>query len=254
MSKRLAGKRVVLTGAAANIGRATTLLFADEGAQIVIGDIDERAAETAAEAVTRPGNARFVRTDVGSPDDIERLMAVAATTMGGIDVIVNNAGIQRAGPVTEFPADEWDLVMAINARSCFFGAKYGVPHLCKAGGGVIINTASLAGVKGVGPGLSAYSASKGAIVALSKALAVDLAPLLIRVNALCPGFVDTPFNQPAIDVMGGLEKQREVIQTVVPLRRQAVAEEVAEGMLFLASDMSSYMTGHALVMDGGVSG
>lgn len=251
MSKRLDGKRVVLTGAAANIGKATALLFADEGAQLVIADIDERASETAAEASARGPGATFVRTDVTSVDEMKQLMDTAAEVMGGIDVIINNAGLQRSGAVTDFAPEEWDALMRVNPRSCFLGAKFGVPHLRRAGGGVIVNTASLAGVKG-GPGMTAYSASKGAIVAFSKALAAELAPDRIRVNAMCPGWIDTPFNQPAIDFMGGREKQEEVIKTIVPLERQGLPEEVANGMLFLASDMSSYMTGQALVIDGGV--
>jgi dihydroanticapsin dehydrogenase len=251
MSGRLEGKRVVITGAAANIGKATALLFAAEGASLVVGDIDEQAQRTADEAAGRGTKATFVRTDVTSSDDMKRLMDAAAEAMGGIDVIVNNAGLQRSGSVTEFTEDDWDALMRVNPRSCFLGAKFGVPHLRRAGGGVIVNTASLAGVKG-GPGMTGYSASKGAIVAFTKALAAELAPDRIRVNAICPGWIDTPFNQPAIDFMGGPDRQEEVVQAVVPLGRQGVPEEIATGMVFLASDMSSYMTGQVLIIDGGV--
>lgn len=250
MSGRLEGKRVVITGAAANIGKATALLFAAEGASLVVGDIDEQAQRTADEAAGRGAKATFVRTDVTSSDDMKRLMDAATEAMGGIDVIVNNAGLQRSGSVTEFTEDDWDALMRVNPRSCFLGAKFGVPHLRHAGGGAIVNTASLAGVKG-GPGLTGYSASKGAIVAFTKALAAELAPDRIRVNAICPGWIDTPFNQPAIDFMGGPDRQEEVVQAVVPLGRQGVPEEIATGMVFLASDMSSYMTGQALIIDGG---
>lgn len=251
MSGRLEGKRVVITGAAANIGKATALLFAAEGASLVVGDIDEQAQRTADEAAGRGAKATFVRTDVTSSDDVKQLMDAASEVMGGIDVIVNNAGLQRSGSVTEFTEDDWDALMRVNPRSCFLGAKFGVPHLRRAGGGAIVNTASLAGVKG-GPGLTAYSASKGAIVAFTKALAAELAPDRIRVNAICPGWIDTPFNQPAIDFMGGRDKQAEAIEAIVPLNRQGVPGEVATGMVFLASDMSSYMTGQALIIDGGV--
>lgn len=251
MERVLAGKRVVLTGAAANIGRATALLFAREGARLVLGDVDERARETAEEAAAAGGEASFVRTDVSVAGEVERLLDEAAGRLGGVDVIVNNAGIQRSGAVTDFAESDWDALMAVNPRSCFLGCKYGVPHLRRAGGGAIVNTASLAALKG-GPGLTAYSASKGAIVAFTKALAAELAPDGIRVNAMCPGWVDTPFNQPAIDFMGGVERQRRAIEAMVPLRRQAVPDEIATGMLFLASDLSSYMTGQALLVDGGV--
>lgn len=248
---RLEGKRVVITGAATGIGRATARLFAREGAAIVIGDVNDRdGEEVAAEIRSSDGEAHFVRTDVSRAPDVRALMAAAADTLGGIDVIVNNAGLQRSGAVTEFDEAEWDALMAVNPRSCFLGAKYGVPHLRRQGGGAIVNSGSIAALKG-GPGMTAYSASKGAIVAFTKALAAELAPE-IRVNAICPGWIDTPFNQPAIDFMGGREAQEEVIQTIVPLRRQGVPEEIATGMLFLASELSSYMTGQALIIDGGV--
>jgi dihydroanticapsin dehydrogenase len=248
---RLVGKRIVLTGAVANIGKATALLFAEEGGRIVIGDIDERAQSTVAEIVAAGGEASFVRTDVSRAADMQTLMDTAADRLGGIDIVVNNAGLQRSGSVTELPEADWDALFAVNAKSVFLGARFSVPHLRRAGGGVIVNTASLAALKG-GPGMTAYSASKGAIVAFTKALAAELAPDGIRVNAMCPGWVDTPFNQPAIDFMGGVAAQQAAVSQIVPLQRQAVPQEIADGMLFLASDMSSYMTGQALLIDGGV--
>ena len=248
---QLDGKRVVITGAVANIGRATARLFATEQARLVIGDIDRAGEATAEEIRSSGGEASFVGVDVTSSSDVENLMNSAAELLGGIDVIVNNAGLQRSGDVTAFAEADWDALFAVNPRSCFLGAKYGVPHLRKAGGGSIVNTASLAALKG-GPGMTGYSASKGAIVGFTKALAAELAPDGIRVNAICPGWVDTAFNQPAIDYMGGRDKQLEIVRQVVPMQREAVPEEIATGMLFLASDMSSYMTGQALVIDGGV--
>src|SRR5215217_4828491 len=152
---QLEGKVAIITGAATGIGRATALLFAGEGASVVIADVNE--------------------------DDVQALMERAAEEMGGIDVIVNNAGAQRSGAVTEFEESEWDLLMRVNPRSCFLGAKYGVPHLRERGGGSIVNVSSLAGLKG-GPGMTAYSASKGAIIAFTRALAEELAPDKIRAN------------------------------------------------------------------------
>jgi len=249
---QLSGKLAVITGAATGIGRATALLFAREGATVVIGDINEAGGrQTAADIEAAGGSASFVGCDVTEAASVEALMHSAAETMGGIDVIVNNAGAQRSGRVTEFAEEEWDLLMRVNPRSCFLGVKYGVPYLQQRGGGVIVNVASLAGLKG-GPGMTAYSASKGAIVAFTKALAAELAPDGIRVNAMCPGWIDTPFNQPAIDFMGGRAIQDQVVQQIVPMGRQGIPEEIASGMLFLASDASSYMTGQALVIDGGV--
>jgi NAD(P)-dependent dehydrogenase (short-subunit alcohol dehydrogenase family) len=249
---QLSGKLAVITGAATGIGRATALLFAQEGATVAIGDINEAGGrQTAADIEAAGGRASFVGCDVTEATAVEVLMRSAAETMGGIDVIINNAGAQRSGRVTEFAEEEWDLLMQVNPRSCFLGVKYGVPYLRQRGGGVIVNVASLAGLKG-GPGMTAYSASKGAIVAFTKALAPELAPDGIRVNAMCPGWIDTPFNQPAIDFMGGRAAQDQVVQQIVPMGRQGTPEEIASGMLFLASDASSYMTGQALVIDGGV--
>jgi dihydroanticapsin dehydrogenase len=219
---------------------------------VAIGDINEEGGrQTVDDIEAAGGRAFFVRCDVTKAADVEALMRAAAELMGGIDIIVNNAGVQRSGRVTEFSEEEWDLLMQVNPRSCFLGVKYGAPHLQRRGGGVIVNVASLAGLKG-GPGMTAYSASKGAIVAFTKALAPELAPDGIRVNALCPGWIDTPFNQPAIDFMGGQTAQDQVVRQIVPMARQGTPEEIASGMLFLASDASSYMTGQALVIDGGV--
>jgi dihydroanticapsin dehydrogenase len=249
---QLAGRLAVITGAATGIGRATARLFAREGAALVIGDINsEGGRQTAADIEAAGGRAWFTDCNVTEATAVENMMRFAAETMGGIDIVVNNAGAQRSGQVTEFSEEEWDLLMRVNPRSCFLGVKYGVPHLRQRGGGVIINVASLAGLKG-GAGMSAYSASKGAIVAFTKALAPELAPDGIRVNAMCPGWIDTPFNQPAIDFMGDRAAQDQVVQQIVPMARQGTPEEIASGMLFLASDASSYMTGQSLVIDGGV--
>lgn len=248
----LEGRRVVITGAATGIGRAGALALADAGARLVIGDLNEAEGErTAASVRENGGEAEFIPVDVSDGARMRRFLDEAAGKAGSIDVIVNNAGLQRSGRVTEFPEAEWDTLMAVNARSCFLAAKYGVPHLRAGGGGVIVNTSSLAGLKG-GPGMTAYAASKGAIIAFTKALAAELGPEKIRVNALCPGWVDTPFNQPAIDFMGGRDEQAAMVEANVPLRRQASVEEIAGVIVFLASDAASYMSGQAVVVDGGV--
>jgi len=249
---QLQGKRAIITGAATGIGAVTARMFAQEGAGVVVADINEDAGErTVAEIRDGGGTAHFVRTDVTRESDVEALIKNGAEALGGLDVLFNNAGAQRSGPITEFDQQQWDLLMAVNPRSCFFGVKHAVPVLRQAGGGSIINMASLAAVKG-GAGLTAYSASKGAIVAFTKALASELAPDNIRVNAVCPGWIDTPFNQPAIDFMGGREEQDRIVEQIVPLGRQGTPEEIAPIVVYLASDGSSYMTGQALVVDGGV--
>ena len=249
---QMKGKLTVITGAATGIGRATAQLFAQEGAQVVIADVNEEdSQETVDYIASEDGSAWFVRTDVSQAEDMKALMESAAELMGGIDVIFNNAGAQRSGAVTDFDEADWDLLMAINPKSCFLSAKYGVPYLRERGGGSIVNMASIAGLKG-GPGMIAYSASKGAVVAFTKALAAELAPDNIRVNCVCPGWIDTPFNQPAIEFMGGRGSQEEMVQQTVPLQRQGSPEEIAPGILYLASDASSYMTGKELVIDGGL--
>ena len=205
---QLQGKVAIITGAATGIGRATALLFAGEGASVVIADVNEDDAQrTVANIEDEGGSARFVQADVSEAEDVQALMERTAEEMGGIDVIVNNAGAQRSGAVTEFEESEWDLLMRVNPRSCFLGAKYGVPYLRERGGGSIVNVSSLAGLKG-GPGMTAYSASKGAIIAFTRALAEELALDNIRANSVCPGWIDTPFNEPAIEFMGGARPAR----------------------------------------------
>ena len=248
---QLQDKVAIITGAATGIGRATALLFAKEGASVVVADINEDDAQrTVADIEDKGGSARFVQTDVSEAEDVQALMERSAEEMEGIDVIVNNAGAQRSGAVTEFEESEWDLLMRVNPRSCFLGAKYGVPYLRERGGGSIVNVSSLAGLKG-GPGMTAYSASKGAIIAFTRALAEELAPDNIRANSVCPGWIDTPFNEPAIEFMGGRAQQEEMVQQTVPLKRQGTPDEIAPGILYLASDASSYVTGQELVIDGG---
>lgn len=251
MAGALAERAVVLTGCVANIGRATALLFAAEGARLHLLDVDPAGADTAAEAVRRGAEASFEVADVSRGADWERALAVAQDRLGAVDVVVNNAGLQRAGAVTGFAEDDWDALMEVNPRSCFLAAKHAVPLMDAAGGGVLVNVASLAGLHG-GPGLTAYSASKGAIVAFTKALAAEVAPRGIRANVLCPGWVDTAFNQPAIDFLGGRDNLERAVAAGVPMGRQAEPREIASALLFLASDASSYMTGQALAVDGGV--
>ena len=249
MTDRLKGKRIIITGGVNNIGKEAVKAFIAEGATVVVGDIDaERGARVEAEF---PGKATFIRVDVTKEEQVQALIEGGVTRLGGLDVLAQNAGLQYSGNVTDFPADRWNALFAVNARAHFFGAKYAVPHLRKAGGGSIINTASLAGQRG-GPGMTAYSASKGAVIAFGTALALEVAQDKIRVNTICPGWVDTTFNQPAIDFMGGRKVQEDVVRAIVPLQRQARAHEIAPMFVYLASDESSYMTAQAITIDGGV--
>lgn len=248
MTDRLKGKRIIITGAVSNIGKEAVRQFVAEGARVVIGDRDAAGATTAAEFGAAVS---FIQVDVTSEDSVRNLIEKGAEWLGGLDVLVQNAGLQHSGSVTEFDASKWDALFAVNARAHFFGAKYAVPLLRKNGGGSIINTSSLAGKRG-GPGMTAYSASKGAVIAFTTALAMELAGDNIRVNAICPGWVDTAFNKPAIDFMGGSTAQTVAVESVVPMKRQAQSSEIAPMFVYLASDESSYMTAQAITIDGGV--
>jgi len=192
-----------------------------------------------------------VQVDVSREESVANLIARGAEWLGGLDAIAQNAGLQRSGAIAEFGQADWDALFAVNARAHFFGAKYAIPHLKQSGKGSIINMSSLAGKRG-GPGLVAYSASKGAVIAFTTALALELAPDNIRVNAICPGWVDTAFNQPAIDFMGGANAQQQKIASLVPLGRQASAQEIAPLFVYLASDESAYVTAQSFGIDGGV--
>ncbi len=249
MGGRLDGKRIIITGAADNIGKAAAESFVAEGARVVVVDLNqEKGAKTAAELGDQ---AHFLPCDVTSESAVAEMIEKAVAWLGGLDALCQNAGLQHSGSVTDFEQAKWDALFAVNSRAHFFGAKYAVPHLRAAGGGSIVNTSSLAGQRG-GPGMTAYSASKGAVIAFGTALAMELAPDRIRVNTICPGWVDTPFNNPAIDFMGGRKQQEEVVKTIVPLGRQGVPTDIAPMFVYLCSDESTYMTGQAITIDGGV--
>jgi dihydroanticapsin dehydrogenase len=249
MAGRLSGKRIIITGAIGNIGKEAARSFIAEGARVVIGDIAEEAGRA---VVMELGDAaHFVQVDVTSEASVANLIERGVQWLGGLDALAQNAGLQRSGAIAEFDQNNWDALFAVNARAHFFGAKHAIPHLKQSGKGSIINMSSLAGKRG-GPGLVAYSASKGAVIAFTTALALELAPNNIRVNAICPGWVDTTFNQPAIDFMGGANAQHEKIAALVPLGRQAGADEIAPLFVYLASDESAYVTAQSFGIDGGV--
>jgi NAD(P)-dependent dehydrogenase (short-subunit alcohol dehydrogenase family) len=248
----LAGRSVVITGAGAGIGRAAAQRFARAGAHVTVVDRDGvAAARTVGEIEAEGGTARPAVADVSRDAEVHDMLDEVVRETGGLDVLVNNAGVQYAGDVVDCTEEQWDRLMAVNAKGCFLGAKHAIPHMVARGGGAIVNNASLAGVKG-GAGLVAYSASKGAVVAFSKALAAELAGHQIRVNTVCPGWTDTEFNGPSIAEMGGQEGLERFVAGQVPLGRLAAPEEIAAAMLFLGSDESSYMTGQVLVVDGGI--
>ncbi len=252
MSSLLLQEKVaVITGAASGIGRATALLFAHEGAAVVIADLNECAGETvAADIKSAGGKAIFCRTDVTDSGDCDRLVQRALSEFGNIHVLFNNAGIIRRASVPELREEDWDRVMAVNVKSIFFLSRLVIPQMIKNGGGSIINMSSGWGLAG-GPRAAAYCAAKGAVVLMTKAMAVDHGKQNIRVNCLCPGDTDTGMLRQEAQQLGAPTDRFLTESTHRPLGRLGKPEEIARAALFLASHTSSFVTGTALVVDGG---
>lgn len=250
---RLAGKKALMIGAATGIGRAAAVQFAENGADIVIADINLPAAEDTVASIARSGqHASAIACDVCDEASVRDAVAAAESRMVGIDTLVFFAGLQRLGHAEKFSANDWDAVFNVNARGTFLATKYAAPIIRKAGGGSIITTSSLAGLRGA-PGMTGYAAAKGAVIAYTVALAQELAPDNIRVNSVLPGWIDTPFNNPAISLMGGVEAHGEVVKRIVPLGRQGTPDEVAPIYVFLASEESRYITAKQMMVDGGMA-
>jgi NAD(P)-dependent dehydrogenase (short-subunit alcohol dehydrogenase family) len=245
---RLKGKVALITGAGSGIGRHTALLFAREGARVVAVDVNEHAAVDTAKAIE---GALAVRADVSRAADCERMVAEAEKAFGRLDVLFNNAGIMDSGDDDAVSTEEavWDLTMDVNAKGVFLGCKYGIPALRRAGGGSVINTASFVALMGAATPQVAYTASKGAVLAMTRELAVVHARENIRVNALCPGPLKTELLMKFLDTEA--KKQRRLVH--IPMGRFGEAEEMAKAALWLASDDSSYVTGTEFVVDGGIT-
>lgn len=246
---RLQGKVAVVTGAGSGIGRATALLFAREGAKVVVADVQDDAARGTVGVIKQSrGEAVFVHADVSRAQDVAGMIKTAVRNYGRLDVLFNNAGIEGAtANIVDYPEDVFDRLISINLKGEWLGMKYCIPEMLKSGGGSIINTASVAGLVG-SPGLSAYCASKGGIVQLTRTVALEYAKQGIRVNAIAPGVINTPM----VDrlVAGQPEMGKGLLQ-MEPIGRLGRPEEIASVALFLASDESSFVTGHILVADGG---
>jgi len=242
---RLKGKVVLITGAGSGIGRATATLFAEEGAKIVVVDCNPEAGnETVKFIVDKGGEAIFVQTDVSKAADVENAIKLTIQKYEKIDILLNNAGIvDLRGTVTSTKEEDWDRVIDVNLKGAFLCAKYVIPQMIRNGGGVIINTGSTVGLVGY-RNFSAYCASKGGLIVLTKAMALDYAPNNIRINCICPGVISTP------KAMRDIKDMEAVIQSN-PLGRIGKPEEVGYAALYLASDESRFVTGAILAVDGG---
>ena len=247
--RRFAGKVAVVTGGGHGIGRATALRLAAEGAQVAVLDVDVAGAEET--AALAGGDAAAVACDVSDDASVRAAFAGVRDRFGGVDVVHSNAGVLVAGTALDTADADWERTFAVNVRGMFLVARAAIPLLLDRGGGAIVNTASTSGIAAE-PAVAAYCASKAAVIQLTRQLAVDYSRHGIRVNCVCPGWVDTGFNDPVLqgvsdDELAGL------IDRMVPLGRQGTPEEIAAVVAFLASDDASLVTGHALVADGGLT-
>jgi NAD(P)-dependent dehydrogenase (short-subunit alcohol dehydrogenase family) len=249
---RLSNKVALITGASSGIGRESALLFAKEGAAVVVCDVNEVAgSETVSLIEAAGGAAKFVRSDVSKAADVEEMIATAETHYGRLNILFNNAGIfhPEDGSVLETEEDVWDLTMNVNLKGVFLGCKYGIPALQRAGGGSIINTASFVALMGAATPQIAYTASKGGVLSLTREVAIEFARQNIRVNALCPGPVETPLLNELLSDPD--RRQRRLVH--IPPGRFAKPQEIANAALFLASDESSFVNGSTFLVDGGIT-
>jgi NAD(P)-dependent dehydrogenase (short-subunit alcohol dehydrogenase family) len=251
---RIEGKVALVTGAASGIGEATAELFAREGARVVVADVQDELGRQVVERIRQAGGtAEYIHCDVAVAEDVGGMVRTAVDTYGRLDILYNNAGLARPGAVTELSEDDWNLVIDVDLKSVYLGCKYAIPEMRKTGGGSIISTASIAGLRG-SPRLTAYSAAKAAVINLTRSIASEAGAHGIRVNCICPGIIVTPIWREL--GLNSDEQQRAQWQAMgqrVLLRRVGMPKDVAKGALFLASDDAAYITGHALVIDGGLT-
>lgn len=248
MTKRLEGKVAVITGGGSGIGLASAQRFAQEGARLCVVDVDETAGRRAAEEV----GGEFIRADVSRDPDVERMFAEAAERFGGLDVLFNNAGISppEDGSIEDTTLQTWERVLRVNQTSIFLCCKHGIPYLRRRGGGSVINTASFVAKMGAATSQIAYTASKGAVLAMSRELGVQFAREGIRVNALCPG----PVNTPLLQELFARDPEKAARRMVhLPPGRFAEAEEIAAAAAFLASDDAAFVTATPFMVDGGLT-
>jgi meso-butanediol dehydrogenase/(S,S)-butanediol dehydrogenase/diacetyl reductase len=249
MTGRFDGKVALVTGAASGIGAATARRLASEGARLVLGDVNEEGLSTIAKEIDATGDAVLTRvTDVSDRAQVEALTDAAVERFGRLDIVFNNAGVGAYGKTPDLDPEAWHRTIDVDLHSVFYGCRAAIPHLRAAGGGAIINTASISGLFG-DYGLAAYNAAKGAVVNYTKTVAIDHARENIRVNAVCPGPIDTALTA----FMTASEAFMSEYRKLIPMGRLGRAEEIAGVVAFLASDDAAYVTGAAIVVDGGVT-
>ena len=249
---RLDGKVALITGAGSGMGMVAAELFAVEGAKVVLTDVADHAGESVAARIRGAGgSAAYVHADVSSEDDARSMIKGAVQRFGGLHVLYNNAGVMLADDGSVDSTDEaiWDRTLSINVKGVAFGCKYGVPAIIDSGGGSVINVASFVAWMGAATSQTAYTASKGAVLAMTREIAVEYARRGVRCNALCPGPIDTPLLAELLS--DPARRQRRVVH--IPMGRLGQADELAKAALFLASDDSSFMTGASLIVDGGIT-
>ncbi len=247
---RLKDKVAIITGASSGIGSACAFRFAQEGAKVVVADIDVTGGNEIVTSVKRGGGeAYFVQTDVTKPEEIERMVDKTVDRYRKLDVLFNNAGINPTGDVVNTTLEEWDRVVSVNLKGVFLGCKYAIPLMIRGGGGSILNMGSTSGLEAGPFPQAAYEATKAGVIALTKSAAQDFASKNVRVNCICPGGTLTPMVKQILEKM--VAKARDAYINVHPMGRLARPEEIASLAVFLASDESSFVTGAAIPIDGG---
>jgi NAD(P)-dependent dehydrogenase (short-subunit alcohol dehydrogenase family) len=249
---RLDGKVAVITGGGSGMGKIASELFASEGAKVVLTDVNDEAGEAAAAGIVATGgDAAYVHADVSKESQAEAMVRAAVERFGGLHILYNNAGVMLPDDGSVDTTDEriWDITLGVNVKGVAFGCKFGVPAMIASGGGSIINVASFVAWLGAATSQTAYTASKGAVLAMTREIAVEYARKGVRCNALCPGPIETPLLMQLLS--DEQKKQRRFVH--IPMGRLGQAEELAKAALFLASEDSSYMTGASLIVDGGIT-